>query len=136
MDRNVKLGITVSVVVVIAVSIFWMFQPQGDEATYGDVNVEQANDLIKSRLLMVILDVRTAVEFATEHLEDAINIPVDELEDRIGELDKKDELLVYCRTGNRSSRAVDILINNGFTKIFHMNGGIAAWKNAGFLTVK
>ena len=136
MDRNVKLGITVSVVVVIAVSIFWMFQPQGDEATYGDVNVEQANDLIKSRLLIVILDVRTAVEFATEHLEDAINIPVDELEDRIGELDKKDELLVYCRTGNRSSRAVDILINNGFTKIFHMNGGIAAWKNAGFLTVK
>jgi rhodanese-related sulfurtransferase len=136
MDRNVKLGITVSVVIVIAVSIFWMFQPQGDEAAYGDVNVEQASDLIKSRLLMVILDVRTTEEFAIEHIEGAINIPVDELENRIGELDKKDELLVYCRTGSRSSRAVDTLTKNGFTKIFHMNGGIVAWKNAGFLTVK
>jgi rhodanese-related sulfurtransferase len=136
MDRNVKLGITASVVVAITISIFWMFQPQGDLATYGDVNVEQASDLIKSRLLMVILDVRTTEEYVIEHIEGAINIPVGELENRIEELDKKDDILVYCRTGSRSSRAVETLTKNGFTKIFHMNGGIVAWKNAGFLTVR
>jgi rhodanese-related sulfurtransferase len=99
---------------------------------YGDVSVTEANSLIKDKPNLVILDVRTVSEYEEGHIEGAINIPVQELEDRIEEISKKDKLLVYCRTGNRSSQAINILESSGFTKIFHMYNGITGWKNAGY----
>jgi len=84
---------------------------------------------------LVILDVRTQEEYDIEHIQNAVLIPVQELENRVGELFKDETLLVYCRTGNRSQTAVNILEENGFTKIYHMNGGITAWKSAGYPTV-
>ncbi|MCK5402656.1 rhodanese-like domain-containing protein, partial [Candidatus Bathyarchaeota archaeon] len=81
-----------------------------------------------------ILDVRRQDEYDSGHIERAIIIPVDELEDRLDELSKNDELLVYCRTGNRSSSAVNILQSNGFTMIFHMKDGITGWIQAGYPT--
>ena len=103
---------------------------------YGDVTVEQAYELVKGDRPPVILDVRNDWEFEDGHLEGAINIPVDDLEGRLGELDKEDEILVYCRTGNRSTRAAQILRENGFEKIYHMVDGIEGWKAAGYPTVK
>ena len=98
--------------------------------------MERARELIQERPSLVILDVRTDAEFRDGHIEGAINIPVGELEERLGELDKDDEILIYCRTGNRSSTAVGILEGNEFTKIYHMNEGITAWTSAGYPTVE
>jgi len=78
---------------------------------------------------------RTVSEFDSGHLEGAINIPVDVLSSHLSELNKNDELLVYCRTGNRSTTAVGILRENGYDQIYHMDGGITAWNSAGFPTV-
>jgi rhodanese-related sulfurtransferase len=103
---------------------------------YGDVTVEQAHELVEGDRPPVVLDVRNDWEFDDGHLEGAINIPVDDLEGRLGELDKEDEILVYCRTGNRSARAVQILSENGFEKMYHMVDGIEGWKAAGYPTVK
>jgi rhodanese-related sulfurtransferase len=83
----------------------------------------------------VILDVRTASEVEDGHIEGAVNIPVQELSARLDELSNEDELLVYCRTGNRSAQAVDILQDAGFTKIYHMDAGITGWIEAGYSVV-
>ncbi len=80
-------------------------------------SVELDRYLIQDVEELVILDVRTQEEYDAGHIEGATLIPVLELSDRLDELDKGSELLVYCRTGNRSSSAVEILENAGFTKL-------------------
>ena len=116
-----------------AISIVYYYQFFGAGPDYyGDVSVTEAKSLIEEKPNLVILDVRTVSEYVEGHIEGAINIPVQELEDKIDEISKNDEFLVYCRTGNRSSQAVSILESSGFTKIFHMDEGITGWKNAGY----
>ena len=107
-----------------------------DSDDYGDVTVAEANNLIGDKQDLVILDVRTQAEYDDGHIEGAVLIPVDELSDRLDELSKGDELLVYCRTGNRSTTAVGVLKDAGFTKIFHMDGGITDWISEGYPVVQ
>lgn len=131
-SKNV-LGI---IVLAVASTIFYtQIKQPSSETDYGDVTAEQARELIEKRLL-VILDVRTVQEFEDGHVEGAINMPVDDLEQRLEELDRNDEMLVYCRTGNRSTRAVQILRENGFNKIYHMADGIVGWERVGLPVVK
>ena len=122
------LALTVLASVLLAPS----FTPRGG---YGDVTVQEARRLIEDKPGLVILDVRTASEYEEGHIEGAVNIPVQELSVRFDELSIDDELLVYCRTGNRSAQAVDVLLDLGFTKIHHMNEGITGWTEAGYPVV-
>ena len=136
MNRNTRLLIVIGAVLMAAASAYWYMLPGENEGEYGDVTVERAMELINEKPSLVILDVRTDGEYRDGHIEGAVNIPVNELEGRLGELEKEDETLVYCRTGNRSGTAVGILKENGYEKIFHMNKGITAWTAAGYPTVK
>lgn len=133
-----KNGTRVIIVAIVAAMIILYTRDliAGEKTGYGDVNVERARELIEARPDLVILDVRSPAEFDDGHIEGAVNIPVDSLEGRLGELDKRDELLVYCRIGNRSTRATGILRDNGFSKIYHMVAGIEGWKAAGYPTVQ
>jgi rhodanese-related sulfurtransferase len=85
---------------------------------------------------LVILDVRTKSEYDSGHIYGATLIPVTELLARIGELasHKNDPILVYCGSGGRSQTASGYLDSNGFTNVYNMLGGIAAWKSAGYPT--
>lgn len=62
----------------------------------------------------ILLDVRTPSEFADGHVDGAVNVPVQELEARIGELDASRSVVVYCRSGNRSATAAGVLRERGF----------------------
>ena len=88
---------------------------------------------------VVLLDVRTPEEFngETGHLAGAFLIPVEELEDRVGELTKYRDrtIVVYCRTGHRSIRGTEILQRHGF-KAMNMQGGITRWRAEHFPTVQ
>jgi len=79
----------------------------------------------------LLLDVRTQGEYDAGHIEGSTLIPVDELESRLSEIEeyKDTPILVYCRSGNRSVTASNILINNGFTKVHNLLGGIGAWNS-------
>ena len=71
-----------------------------------------------------IIDVRTSAEFAAGHLSGAINIPLERIETDIQSvqgIDKSSPIMLYCRTGNRSGKARDLLMKQGFTNV--MNGG-------------
>ncbi len=77
----------------------------------------------------ILLDVRTDEEYAEGHLEGAILIPHNQVQKRYQELnaDTGQEIIVYCRSGRRSSLATRILLERGFTDVKNMGGGILAW---------
>lgn len=81
-----------------------------------------------------ILDVRTPREYAAGHLRNAVLVPVQELQSRVQELskEKNNQILVYCHSGNRSTVASKILIDNGFMRIYNMRPGIRGWNQSGY----
>jgi len=99
---------------------------------YVNVNISEAKQMIESNPDLVILDVRTQGEYDEGHIENAVLIPVSELEERLDELDKEKDTLVYCRSGGRSVTASQILVDNGFVSVYNMLGGITAWRNSGY----
>ena len=94
------------------------------------VTPQEAQRLIEQDSTLVVLDVRTPAEFAGSggHLRNALLIPLQEMEARIAELKpyRDRSILVYCRTQNRSSRAVEMLTGRGFRALF-ITGGIVRW---------
>ncbi len=98
-------------------------QPQ-----YKEVDAGEAAELLQN-LGPLLLDVRTPAEFNNGHIKNAILIPVQELQKRVGELSeyKHHDILIYCATGNRSTVASKILIDNGFKRIINMRYGIYGW---------
>lgn len=72
-----------------------------------------------------LVDVRSPTEYAEKHVPGAKNVPVDELEKRMGELPKDHPVVVYCRSGMRAARAASLLRAAGYTA--HNMGGVDAW---------
>ena len=106
-----------------------------EKTKYVDISVQQGKEMI-DRGEVFILDVRTREEYNESHINGSTLIPVQELDTRLKELPRDKKILVYCRTGSRSATASDILVKNGFTQVYNMQGGITAWKNAGYEVVK
>ena len=103
----------------------------GDEnnATYKQITMSEAVEMMESESNYIILDVRRPDEFAAGHIPNAVNIPNESIgADEIDELPDKDRLiLVYCRSGNRSKQASEKLVRLGYTNIVEF-GGILDWK--------
>ncbi|MCF8255627.1 MAG: FAD-dependent oxidoreductase [Bacteroidia bacterium] len=74
-----------------------------------------------------IVDVRTSAEFQEGHIAGAINIPVDEMRERMGEIFNEDKLIVYCAVGQRGYLAQQILKQNGFKNVRNLSGGYTTW---------
>jgi rhodanese-related sulfurtransferase len=79
----------------------------------------------------VIVDVREPAEFGTGHLPGAKNIPLAQLADKIGELDKmkSKNIVVVCESGARSASAARILTKAGFEDVVNLDGGLVAWRH-------
>lgn len=93
---------------------------------YKNINFKQAKQILDTEQVL-LLDVRTDEEFVTGHIPSAINIPVDELEERLDELKNKEQkILVYCKSGARSVIACEILEVSGYTNIYNI-GGLVDW---------
>lgn len=91
------------------------------------ISVEEAKRKKDNGEDFVLLDVRTPQERELASLEGSLLIPLQELNIRIGELDKNKEIIVFCHHGGRSARATTFLQENGFTKSKNLEGGIDAW---------
>ena len=103
----------------------------GSKAT--NVTVEQARKLIHERggkADFLVLDVRTPAEFAGGHLPGALNVDIQsrDFETRIGALDRRKTYLVYCRSGNRSTKAVQAMERMDFQSVYHMTEGVIGWE--------
>ncbi|MFP7295846.1 rhodanese-like domain-containing protein [Neobacillus niacini] len=93
---------------------------------YRNVSTEEAKALIDNQEV-VVLDVRTSQEYQEGHIPNAKLIPLQELENKLHNLNKDESYLVVCRSGNRSAQASEILTGNSFANIYNMTGGMNNW---------
>ena len=113
--------------------------------THSEVNlsaVEHIELADAQKLVLIgkilILDVREKSAYDKDHLPNAIAVPIGELDKRLGEFTqyKNEEFIVYCNKGSRGPKATGILNSAGFRGAKNLRGGIQAWRDASYATVK
>lgn len=104
------------------------FAAQADEAATIDPKALTGR-LAWGDQALVVLDVRTAAEYAEGHVPGARNIPHTELAARLAELEasRTSDIVVYCRSGNRTAQALAVLKAAGFKRLFHLQGDYTRW---------
>ena len=99
-----------------------------NELSYSNViSNEDLEKKLQSNETVVVLDVREEAEYAFQHIPNAISMPLGDLEERLSELNKEDEIYVVCRTGNRSDLAAQKMVANGFNKVVNVVQGMSQW---------
>lgn len=102
---------------------------RADDSASADWDIS-ARDL-QTRLArdpnLLLLDVREPHELRISSIRDSVNIPLGQLTARLSELDTAREMVVFCKSGTRSRRALDLLVGAGFKKVKNLHGGINAW---------
>lgn len=93
-------------------------------SSYKTIDQEEAYKAMSLDDSIVVIDVRTEEEYSEEHIVDAINIPLDNIESI--DLDKNTTIYVYCQSGNRSKEAAQKLYELGYSNVYDM-GGIDTW---------
>lgn len=101
------------------------------EIVSGLIDAEQYNQRFVDGEEHLLIDVRTSEEFTSGHIPGAINISVQTLSDRLNEIPAGETIVVYCRTGNRSAAATQILVGAGYAPVYDL-GGIQDWVSAGY----
>lgn len=128
---------------IIIISAFWFVScTNGQESkttvssTYQDIKVNEVMQIAEKNQA-IILDVRTPEEVSQGIIEGAVNINFydNNFMQKAKELDKTKPIIVYCKSGGRSSSAAGKLVDEGFT-VYNVVGGITAWYSAGLPTVK
>ena len=99
------------------------------EAPTMSVTALQARQ--ESGTATVIVDVRSPAEYASGHIPGAINIPFDQVAQRLDEVDASQDIAVYCMVGPRARKGETALLAAGYKKVFHVGGGFGAWRAAG-----
>ncbi|NLT58034.1 MAG: rhodanese-like domain-containing protein, partial [Clostridiales bacterium] len=101
---------------------------EASTATYQKITAEEAKSRIDSGDALVVLDVRTKAEYEAGHIPGAVLLPNEHISSQALEQlpDLEAEILVYCRSGNRSAQAAKKLIKLGYTDVYDF-GGIIDW---------
>jgi phage shock protein E len=96
--------------------------------SFTNITPQEAKKRLESEKGIILLDVRTKEEFDTGHIGGSVLIPVDKLEQEasVKLKDKEAPIFVYCRSGNRSVTAANILVKQGYKNVYNL-GGIISW---------
>ncbi len=100
---------------------------ESTERQETEISATELSDLVKAGKSPFLLDVRSMEETMICNLDNSVLIPLPELERRLGELDKNEDIVVYCHAGVRSHHAASVMRRNGFRKVRNLTGGITAW---------
>lgn len=100
------------------------------KASGPSLSTLQATQLINSRNPQVV-DLRNAEDFAKGSLPNARNIPAAKVAERVGELKKDKPVLLVCATGTSAGRTAALLRAQGYSDVYVLGGGLAAWREAG-----
>jgi len=104
-------------------------EPQSSVAP--SISAAELHDRRTSGEAPVAIDVRTPAEYAAGHVPGAINIPFDQVAERIAEVDAPHGVALYCMVGPRARKGESALLAAGYSPVFHLEGGLAAWQEAG-----
>jgi nitrous oxidase accessory protein len=128
---NTKCSLLIIALLLLAGSLSLMGSRATAATGYTDVTIIQGKTMIDTNPSLVILDVRNQSEYVTGHIRNAKLIPLFQLNTSLNQLNPADEILVYCKSGARSTTASEILAANGFLHIYNMRGGITDWIEIG-----
>jgi rhodanese-related sulfurtransferase len=106
------------------------FADQAVSAEAPSITPLELEALRSSGQAPVVIDVRTAGEYASGHIPGAIHIPFDEVATRISEVEAPNGVALYCMMGPRARKGEAALLGAGYTSVRHLDGGLAAWKAA------
>ncbi|HAD99335.1 MAG TPA: rhodanese-like domain-containing protein [Gammaproteobacteria bacterium] len=96
---------------------------------YEDVDANGAIALMDEKNL-IILDVREAKERKAGYIAKDTHIPLSQVKNQLDSLDNSKKILVYCRSGSRSSHIAGLLTRNNFEQVYNLKGGMLAWQRA------
>ncbi len=99
--------------------------------SFPSVDISQLEAILASPAGPVLLDVRSAEEFREGHVPGALHLPIDQLPDRIDELQpfRSRGVIAYCEHGRRATRALDLLAEKGFTNLRLLRGHMNSWRS-------
>ena len=100
------------------------------EKSPSEISIAQAYE--KYQKGVFFLDVRTQAEWDSVHIPNTTLIPLDQLAARVNEVPQDREIVVVCRSGNRSQQGRNILVQAGYDQVTSMSGGVNAWRAAGY----
>ena len=101
-------------------------EDEGSAGAGWDITVTELAERVKTNHLKLI-DVREPHELEISRLPNATNIPLGQLAARLSELDSAEDMVLFCKSGARSTRALELLTSAGFKKVKNLKGGINAW---------
>jgi rhodanese-related sulfurtransferase len=124
-------------VLILAFGGFWIAgqinPPAGTASLPLEISVSEAYGKYEQGVFL--LDVRTPEEWNEFHAPDTTLIPLDQLAARMNELPQDQEIVIVCRSGNRSQQGRDILLQAGFEQVTSMQGGLNEWRTLGYPVV-
>lgn len=129
-------GAQIAVLAVVALLIYLILQMGGTSSIAPttslpkEISVSEAYEKYKQGAFFI--DVRTQEEWNEFHVPNTSLVPLDQLPARLNEIPKDREIIVVCRSGNRSQEGRDILLNAGFTSVTSMTGGLSDWRASGY----
>ena len=127
----------IQIILILFISTLSLSAADKTKKIHQNLNPKKAKTLIesydKAKEKLMIIDVRTREEYEQGHLSKAklIDFFDDAFEKKISALDKKSAYLIHCQSGGRSMKAFKLMKTLGFEKVFHLDGGILAWKSLG-----
>ena len=94
---------------------------------FKEIDVIELNEKFKSKQEFLLLDVRKDQEVMVSKINNSIHIPMNEIPSRLNEIDKNKEIIVQCKSGKRSAKVCEFLMQNGYSNVKNLAGGILAW---------
>ena len=92
-----------------------------------EIDVKTLNHKLSSKEDFILLDVRTENEVFISSIEGSMHIPMNDIPNRMNELDKNKEIVVQCKSGKRSAKVCEYLMQHSFQDVKNLRGGIIAW---------
>jgi rhodanese-related sulfurtransferase len=96
---------------------------------YEEVDANGAISLMDEKDL-IVLDVRETKERKAGHIANDVHIPLSKVKNKLDTLDNNKKVLVYCRSGSRSSHIAGLLTRNNFEQVYNLKGGMQGWLKA------
>ena len=95
--------------------------------TYKEIDVNRLEQKLSNNDDFILLDVRTDSEYYLSRIEGSVHIPMQLIPEKINTLDKNKEIIVQCKSGKRSAKVCEFLLQNNFTNVKNLAGGILDW---------
>ena len=120
LNKRIKV-LSVGMLLVLTLSSVVGCSSNNGGSSYSDIDSTKTLELVEENEKTLVIDVRDTDAYAKGHLANAINIPFDEFESKIADLEgyKDQDIILICNTGNKSGKAAKMLVDKGFSKVYN-----------------